>query len=75
MLIGFFKTLGAATKAVQEIHQDFKGIETLELTEYASTFEPNFNVQLYDEEEQDYLEIYGYIVPEEALIKAIKEAK
>lgn len=75
-LIGFFTDLKVAEKEIKESYKDFKYIDTLDLKEYPSTFEMQFNTDLeYDEETGEYLRVFGYIISLDAAIKELQQLK
>ena len=71
--VGFFTDLKEATKEVKKIHCDYKGIEELELKEYASTFGWQFNTELeYNEDTGEWLSIFGYILGYDDLMEELR---
>lgn len=72
-LIGFFNDLAEATKEVKETHAELKGIDELELKEYASTFSMVFDTEVYDEDSGEYIRVFGYILDKGYLLEEINE--
>ena len=75
-LVGMFTDLNEAHVEITEMYKDLKYINTLELKEYASTFNMTFNTELeYDEDTGEYLRIFGYILDLDKVIDNLVELK